>query len=99
MAKKGQTFRQYSSEVKMESVRLVNEEHMSIREVAKRLDIRNKSQVQTWAAKYRSGETLEKADQRRGRPKTKFSSLEEEMAYLRAEIEYLKKQYPNLHKE
>ncbi|OMF04285.1 transposase, partial [Paenibacillus amylolyticus] len=26
-------------------------------------------------------------------------SMEEEMAYLRAEIEYLKKQYPNLHKE
>jgi hypothetical protein len=25
--------------------------------------------------------------------------MEEEMAYLRAEIEYLKKQYPNLHKE
>ncbi|MNN00085.1 Transposase [compost metagenome] len=99
MAKKGQTFRQYSLELKMEAVRLVNEEHISIREVAKQLGIRNKSQVQTWAAKYRTGEILEPTTARRGRLKTKFSSMEEEMAYLRAEIEYLKKQYPNLHKE
>ncbi len=35
MAKKGQSFRQYSLDVKMEAVRLVNEEHMSIREVTK----------------------------------------------------------------
>ncbi|MFC7679626.1 transposase [Paenibacillus sp. GCM10028914] len=99
MAKKGQTFRNYSLELKMEAVRLVNEEHMSIREVAKRLDIRNKSQVQSWAAKYKTEGILEPTTSRRGRPKTKFASVEEEMAYLRAEIEYLKKQYPNLHKE
>ncbi|MNH87795.1 Transposase [compost metagenome] len=99
MAKKGQTFRQYSLELKMEAVRLVNEEHISIREVAKQLGIRNKSQVQTWAEKYRTGQILEPTTARRGRLKTKFSSMEEEMAYLRAEIEYLKKQYPNLHKE
>ena len=99
MAKKGQSFRQYSLDVKMETVRLVNEEHMSIREVTKHLDIRNKSQVQSWVMKYRAGETLQPTTTRQGRPKTKFSSMEEEMAYLRAEIEYLKKQYPNLHKE
>ncbi len=39
MAKKGQTFRRYSLDLKLEAVRLVNEEHMSIREVATRLDI------------------------------------------------------------
>ena len=36
---------------------------------------------------------------RKGKPKTKFDSVEEEIAYLRAEIEYLKKRYPNLHGE
>ena len=41
MAKKGQTFRRYSLDLKLEAVRLVNEEHMSIREVATRLDIQN----------------------------------------------------------
>ncbi|WP_227779742.1 transposase [Paenibacillus sp. P13VS] len=99
MAKKGQTFRRYSLDLKLEAVRLVNEEHMSIREVATRLDIQNKSQVQVWAAKARQGMSLEPATPKRGRFRTKFSSMEEEMAYLRAEIEYLKKQYPNLHKE
>ncbi|SEL94174.1 hypothetical protein SAMN04488688_10752 [Paenibacillus sp. cl141a] len=46
MAKKGQTYRWYSLELKLEAARLVNEEHMSIREVAKRLGIQIKSQVQ-----------------------------------------------------
>ncbi|WP_431191733.1 IS3 family transposase [Paenibacillus polymyxa] len=91
MAKKGQSFRQYSLDVKMEAVRLVNEEHMSIREVTKQLDIRNKSQVQSWVMKHRAGENLQPTTTRQGRPKTKFSSMEEEMAYLRAEIEYFKK--------
>ncbi|MEW4428887.1 transposase [Paenibacillus pabuli] len=99
MAKKGQTFKRYSLDLKLEAVRLVNEEHMSIREVATRLDIQNKSQVQVWAAKAKQGMSLEPVTSKRGRPTTKFSSMEEEMAYLRAEIEYLKKQYPNLHKE
>ncbi|WP_367949352.1 IS3 family transposase [Paenibacillus sp. AK121] len=94
MAKKGQSFRQYSLDVKMEAVRLVNEEHMSIREVTKQLDIRNKSQVQSWVTKYRAGENFQPTTTRQGRPKTKFSSMEEEMAYLRVEIEYFKKAVP-----
>jgi transposase len=49
--------------------------------------------------KYPNGEVLEKTEIRQGRPKTKFASMEEEMAYLKAEIAYLKKQYPNLHGE
>ncbi|KAF6552628.1 helix-turn-helix domain-containing protein [Paenibacillus sp. EKM202P] len=57
----------------MEAVRLVNEEHMSIREVTKQLDIRNKSQVQSWVMKYRAGENLQPTTTRQGRPKTKFS--------------------------
>ncbi len=80
-------------ELKLEAARLVNEEHMSIREVATRLDIQNKSQVQVWAAKAKQGMSLEPATSKRGRLRTTFSSMDEEMAYLRAEIEYLKKQY------
>jgi len=44
MATKGQTFRQYTLELKLEAVRLVTEETMSLREVARHLGIRNKSQ-------------------------------------------------------
>lgn len=58
MAKKGQTFRRYSLELKLEAARLVNGEHMSIREVAKCLGIQNKSQVQVWAAKTKQGMSL-----------------------------------------
>ncbi|MDK8180138.1 transposase [Paenibacillus sp. UMB4589-SE434] len=85
MVPKGKTFRQYSLELKLEAVRVVNEEHMSTRGVAKQLGIRNKSQVQSWVTKYQTGEVLEPTTTRRRRPKTKFSSMEEEMAYLRTE--------------
>ncbi|MEF7439805.1 transposase, partial [Paenibacillus lautus] len=68
MAKKGQTYQRYSLELKLEAARLVNEEHMSIREVAKRLGIQNKSQVQVWAAKTKRGMSLEPATSKRGRP-------------------------------
>ncbi|WP_405152366.1 hypothetical protein [Paenibacillus sp. FSL K6-0108] len=67
MAKKGQTFRRYSLKLKLEAAWLVNEEHMSIREVATRLDIQNKSQVQVWAAKTKLGISLESATSKRGR--------------------------------
>ncbi|MCC9089607.1 hypothetical protein [Bacillus pumilus] len=34
-----------------------------------------------------------------GRPKLTFKSVEEERDYLKAQVEYLKKRYPNLHGE
>jgi transposase len=35
----------------------------------------------------------------KGRPKTRFQSVEEERDYYKAQVEYLKKRYPNLHGE
>ena len=99
MAKKGQIFRNYPIEVKEQAVRLVIEENMSLREVAKQLDIRSKSQVESWVKKQLKGESFENKVFRKGRPKIKFESKDEEIAYLKAEIEYLKKQYSNLHGE
>jgi transposase-like protein len=102
MAKKGQVFIQYTDQLKSEAIRLY-ESGVSSREVAKQLNIRSKCQVLVWVKKFRNGVSL--ADGRRqntfhkGRRKTKFASLEEELAYVKTEIEYLKKQYPNLHKE
>ncbi|OSX97531.1 hypothetical protein BTJ44_00546 [Bacillus mycoides] len=32
----------------------------------------------------------------KGRPRTKFDSMEEELEYYKAHVAYLKKQYPNL---
>ncbi|WDH85107.1 IS3 family transposase [Paenibacillus urinalis] len=75
----------------MQAVRLVTEGNISYREVARQLGIRNKSQVVVWVKRYREGQPFKQEAPRKGRPKTKFTSVEEEMAYLRAEIEYLKK--------
>jgi transposase-like protein len=86
----------------MEAIRLY-ESGLSSREVAKRLGMPSKRQILDWAEKHRNGEPIldsrEKTAWRKGKPKTKFSSIEEELAYIKAENEYLKKQYPNLHKE
>lgn len=99
MGKTGRTNNSYSEEVKKEAVRLAIEENMSYREVARRLGIRNKTQVEVWVKWHQEGRALEQEAFHKGRPKTTFTSLEEEMAYLKAEIAYLKKRYPNLHGE
>ncbi|WP_274651344.1 transposase [Paenibacillus humicola] len=102
MAKKGQVFIQYTEQLKSEAIRLY-ESGVSSREVAKQLNIRSKCQVLDWVKKSQNGVSLEDGRGqntfRKGRPKTRFASLEEELVYLKAENEYLKKQYPNLHKE
>ncbi|AMA72792.1 Transposase and inactivated derivatives [Aneurinibacillus thermoaerophilus] len=104
MAKKGQKFQHYTPELKAEAVRLYEEEGMSYQAVAERLEIRSNTQVKRWVKKYRNGEDFkdkrgESTAWRKGRPKTKFKSVEEELAYVKAERDYLKKRYPNLHKE
>lgn len=75
-----------------------NEENMSYREVAWRLGIRNKTQVEVWVKWYQGGRAIEQEAFHKGRPKTKLTRLEEEIA-LKAEIAYLKKLYPNQHRE
>lgn len=99
MGKTGRTNNKYPDELRMRAVRLVTEENVSYREAAKELGIRNKSQVLVWVQRYREGQPLVQETAREGQPKTEFVSMEEEMAYLRAEIAYLKKRYPNLHGE
>lgn len=104
MAKKEQKFKRYSIEIKEEAVRLHEKEGMSSREIAKQLGVRNKTQVNCWVERHRKGELFssirkESTAWRKGRPKTNFSSIEEELAYVKAERDYLKKRYPNLHGE
>ncbi|CEP80289.1 transposase [Paraclostridium sordellii] len=72
---------------------------MSSAYVAKTLGIKNKKQVQDWTKSYNikgstafDEETRGKASGfRKGQPKAKLNSLEEELNYLRMENEYLKK--------
>ena len=104
MAKKGQKFSKYPEEFKAEAVRLYDQEKMGYKSIAKLLGVKSHSQIQKWVAKHRSGQSFD--DQRgkstawrKGRPRATFSSIEEELAYVKAERDYLKKRYPNLHGE
>lgn len=102
---KGRKFRNYTLEFKLEAVRLYLEEGLSYQSVADQMGVPSNTQIKQWVKKHKNGESLEDKRQsglrkkawRTGRPKTKFASIEEELAYLKAEVEYLKKQYPNLH--
>lgn len=105
MAKKGQTFKRYSEEFKLRAVTMYLQGGMGYKAIAKELGIPSKSQVQQWVRKKNNGEGF--VDQRGkkcsvdppfiGRPRTKFSTVEEERDYLKAQVEYLKKRNPNLH--
>ena len=61
----------------------------------KNLDWKDKKTLRGWVAKVQRGESLEDGEVRqrtstRGKSRTKFSSLEEKLAYLEAERDYLK---------
>lgn len=89
----------YSKEMKLRAVSMYLNEHIGSRVVARELGITNKTQVQHWAKLYQEKgecafdeETRGKSEHpRKGRPKTKFASMEEELQYLRMENEFLKK--------
>ena len=103
MAKKGQTFQMYTEEFKLKAVRAYIEGSASYKVVAEQEGIRNCSQLKVWVRKWQSGESFDerkgKANPLKGRPRTVFRSVEEERDYLKAQVDYLKKRYPNLVKE
>lgn len=100
LAKKGTKFSSYSDEFKAEAIRLYEEEHLSYRTIVEILGLKSRTQVAEWVKKSRSNNSL--ADQGKvsatigGRQKITFSSVEEELAYVKAERDYLKKLYQTL---
>jgi transposase len=103
MAKKGQIFQSYTEEFKMEAVRAYMEGSSSYMVVAEQLKIRNCSQLKVWVKKWQNGDSFDERKSEinplKGRPRTTFGSVEEERDYLKAQVDYLKKRYPNLIKE
>lgn len=103
MAKKGQAFRTYTEEFKLEAVRAYLEGCSSYKRIAEQLDIRNCSQLKVWVKKWQNGHSFDERKNEinplKGRPRTNFGSVEEERDYLKAQVDYLKKRYPNLIKE
>lgn len=88
----------YSIEFKEDAVRRYLDGEGNYAQLARQLGIRDAKRLRTWVSKVRQGESLE--DMRgkasgvgKGRPRTKFDSLEEELAHVKAERDYLKKLY------
>lgn len=107
MAIKGMKFQSYTEEFKRLAVERYLNGDGSYQTLSNELGIRNSTQLKNWVKKFEEGINL--TDQRgkksptdtpfKGRPKTKFKSVEEERDYYKAQADYLKKQYPNLHGE
>jgi len=89
----------HSKEFKEAAVKLYLEGDEGYKKLAKRLGLKSKTQLRNWVVKVRRGESLEnkcvKSDNpHKGvRPRTKFDSLEDKLAYVEAERDYLKKLY------
>ena len=88
----------YSKEFKEKAVQLYLEGGESYQSLSEKLGLRDRKQLRNWVAKVQRGETLDDmrgkhTAQRKGCPKTNFTSVEEELAYVKAERDYLKKLY------
>ncbi len=106
MSRKNNT---YSNELKLEIVQAYLTGNESMQKIADRYDIRNVSQVKVWVKKFKEIGSIEAFNRLpstgsgakgvknplKGK-RTHFKNVEEERDYYKAQVEYLKKQYPNL---
>lgn len=103
MAKKGQEFKRYTNEFKLNAVMKYVNGSKSYKVIADDLGIQNCTQLKVWVKKWKNGQPFDErsgvSNPLKGRPRTNFKSVEEERDYLRAQVDYLKKQYPNLVQE
>jgi transposase len=103
MAKKGQVFQQYTEEFKLAAIKEYMKGSASYKTLAEKLGVRNCTQLKVWVKRWKNGEEFdlrkEGSNPLKGRPRTFFDTVEEERDYLRAQVAYLKKRYPNLVKE
>ncbi|NMO97096.1 helix-turn-helix domain-containing protein [Paenibacillus lemnae] len=100
MAKKGQVYQSYTEDFKVEAIQTYLTGVDSYKVIAERLGITNCTQLKVWVKKYRKGEPFDTrknaTNPMKGRPRATFASIEEERDYLKAQVDYLKKRYPNL---
>lgn len=92
-------YNKYTKEAKLEAVKKHLNDGFSYQTIANEMNIKCKTQVRRWVKKFKEvGDTafdIENRGRTKGvkkrRIKNTFSSLEEEVEYLRMEVEYLKK--------
>lgn len=88
----------YLPSFKEEAVRRYLEGGRSYQQLADELGLKDKKTLREWVTKFQRGESLEDGrgkatGSRRGRPRTQFASVEEELSYVKVERDYLKKLY------
>ena len=88
-------FTTYPQEFKEDAVRQYLRGGKSYRQLTEELGIKDAKTLRVWVSKVRNGESLEEGRGRtkgsnRGRPKTRFSSIEEELAYVKSERDFFK---------
>lgn len=96
MAKKGQTFRKYTKEEKMEIIEVAIKTTQAI--AAKEYGVKS-STISRWIKEYNEGGIERLADQRptlgknplKGRPKKNFKSIEEQLEHALIQNDFLKK--------
>lgn len=104
MSKNDRKKKSHTVEFKLNAVKLYLDGNRSYQTIAKEVGLRSPTQLKNWVNQYRDGLSFE---DRRGKHKmnrhifqgfqrTKFTSIEEERDYLKAQVTFLKKQYQNL---
>ncbi|MCP1144592.1 transposase [Lysinibacillus endophyticus] len=106
MSRKNNT---YSNDFKLQVVLSYLNSEDSYVTTAKKFNLRSKTQVERWVQKYKEVGSIEAFNRLpssgsgakgvknplKGK-RVHFNSVEEERDYYKAQVEYLKKQYPNL---
>jgi transposase-like protein len=80
----------YPLEIKLEAIRLWEEEDLTYEEITEKLEIRDPKRVKEWMRIYRREGQAGLKKPRRGRPKKKQNSLEERIKHLEMENTLLK---------
>ena len=80
----------YRMEIKLEAIRLWEEEDLSYKEITEKLAIRDPKRVKEWMRIYRKQGKAGLKKPRRGRPQKDRSSLEERIKQLEMENTLLK---------
>jgi transposase-like protein len=84
----------YSPAFKEKAVRLYLEGNGGYQKLTVELGLKDTKTLRDWVAKVRRGETFEDGRAfRKEKASTQFASVEEELAYVKAERDYLKKLY------